>query len=284
MTTLHLQKKRNLKNSYFFVLVALALFSSCDDDFPRVAVTDNSVDPIFLVSLYNLNTDEETDDLQEYVSNINAVIADYNGNYVYSPIENQGNLDNESSPSVLTPFPGDYLTLIRFQNQAFLDAFLQDEEQRSIRENWQGRIDIQNRFTVIEQPGADGNPANPIVAQEDLAADPPARNDGILFSLVGISFSPDPADQVLLDSFFMSGIPLLFQAGLSFSGSFFKVADIEGSFDYAALNFALYNSSTAFFEVHNTDPFRQLANTLRNPTLTAFAENQGRVTVEISIE
>lgn len=267
-----------------YYLVVLAFFTSCDDDFERILVTDNSVEPVFLVSVYDMNSNNEVDDLQEYINQVNNVILDYAGDYVYSPIENQGNLNNDSSPTVLTPFPGDYLTLITFQNQSYLDAYLQDEEQASIREDWKDAIVIRNRFTVVEQLGADGNPQSPIINQEDLGDDPIARDEGILFSLVGISFSQQSSDQLLLDSFFVSGFPLLFQAGLSFTGSFFKVADIEGEFNYDALNFATYSSSNAFFEVHNNDPFKLFANELRNPALTAFAENQGRITIEIDIE
>ncbi|MEM8908724.1 MAG: hypothetical protein AAGD05_12825, partial [Bacteroidota bacterium] len=155
--------------SFVLCLSSLVLLLSCgDDDFVRIEVTDNSEDPIFLVTLYNLNTNDETDDLQSYVSSLNEVLPDYAGHYVYSPIENQGNLNNDSSPAVLTPFPGDYLTIVRFQNLAFLNAFLADEEQLSIRDEWQESIDVQNRFTVIEQLGPDGNPQSPIVEQENL--------------------------------------------------------------------------------------------------------------------
>ena len=274
-------------SSILLLLLATFSFSSCDDDdneFTRIAVTDTSVDPIFLVTLYGVSTADEKGDLQTYVTSIKNILSDYEGAYVYSPIENQGTLDNDSSPALVTSFPGDYLTLIQFQNQAYLNAFLQDQEQQEVRNTWQGTIDVQSRFSAVEQLLPDGTPQSPIIHQEDLQEDPPAREDGPLFSLVGISFSANPSEQMLLNSFLEEGFPLLFQAGLFFTGSFFKVADIDGSFNYDALNFAIYTDSNAFFEVHNNDPFRQLANDLRNPALTAFAENQGRINIEIIIE
>ena len=234
--------------------------------------------------MFDLKSQTTLSDFQEYLDNFKPIIADYNGKIIVHPIENQGILESEGRPNFATEYPREYTIILYFQNRNYLDAFLEDEERIIAAESWQTFSKNLIQYVAVEQPAQPGLPKFPLISPELLRDDPPARNEGALILLNAVQFKQEPQVPENINTFFGLAGPANIAAGTFFFSTLQKTENLIGDFPFDVLFLTEWASLEAYDLVHDTPELIDASQQYRNPSLLGFTEDQGRVTVELSID